>query len=70
MDPFKEVTKEEFDEFISGYPNPLDINVTWICEPPMKSYNDFNLGDWPFSMVAKVQLWETYQEPNKYWILS
>lgn len=55
MKDFKEVTKEEFQEFVKKYPNKLDWNVTGICEPPLGSHNDFSDGKvWPESMVTKV----------------
>lgn len=57
MQEFKQVSEKEFLEFIKNYPNELVMDVTGICEPPMISYNDFKLGDWPESMVART--WET-----------
>lgn len=56
MKKFKEVKKEEFDNFVKNYPRPLDWNVTGICEPPLGSYNDLSLGKWPDTMVAKVKI--------------
>jgi hypothetical protein len=54
---WKKVSPEEFDAFVSGYPKQLVPDVTGICEPPMKSLNDFSDGNvWPESMVAKVVL--------------
>lgn len=41
--PLKEVTKDEFDRFISAYPRPLSYGVTRICEPPMGHYYDEQL---------------------------
>lgn len=59
MSNFKQVTKEEFDKFVSEYPNKLDWDVTGICEPPLGSHNDFTEGKvWPESMVTKVRLFD------------
>ena len=72
MNEYVEVTQEVFDDFIWTFPRILTIYVTAICEPPMKSYNDFSGGlVWPQSVVAKVQLFEDCvygKEPNKYFI--
>ena len=51
----KKVTKEEFKEFIVNYANKLEFDMLGTFEPPLKSYNDFTLGDWPESIVAKEQ---------------
>ena len=39
----KEVSKQEFDEFIDGYPNDLTSGCTTICEPPFRSFRDESL---------------------------
>jgi len=53
----KIVTKEEFDNFINTYPSKLEVDVMGICEPPLKTYNDFSDGKiWPESAVASVVL--------------
>lgn len=63
-----EVSKEEFDEYISNYPNKLEIDVTGICEPPLKTYNDFtNNKAWPESVVASVSLYESFPKDPKYY---
>jgi hypothetical protein len=49
----KPVTKEEFEKFILSYPRPLDRDVAQMCEPPVVTYNDFSLGVWPQSVVAR-----------------
>lgn len=54
---FKEVTKEEFDNFISNYPRPLMYSALTICCPEKGQYNDFTLGNWPESVVASFNLW-------------
>ena len=51
---WKQVTKEDFYNFIDSYPTKLDFDTTGICDPPLSSYNDFTRGNWPDSMVAKV----------------
>lgn len=56
MKGFKEVTKEEFQDFVRNYPNKLEWNVSGACDPPLGSYNDFTLGNWSESVVAKVFL--------------
>lgn len=64
------VTDWEFREFIESYPNPLEKNISRMCEPPLLTYNDFSLGDWPNSIVASCLLtddgegynWEIKQE--------
>lgn len=51
----KEVTREEFNEFLKNYPRSLEVDVCGIYEPPCISYNDFELADrWPYSVVAKT----------------
>jgi hypothetical protein len=55
---WREVSKEEFDRYISEYPLPLEKDVIHICEPPLLTYNDFSDGKmWP-AMVAKAQLYD------------
>lgn len=60
----KDVTKEEFEEFIANYPNKLekDYYMDWW------SWNDFSDGKiWPESMVAKR--WDgLYNTPIRYQI--
>lgn len=52
--PFREVTRSEYLEFISRYPNKLEFDCTGICEPPLGTHNDFSDGKvWPESVVAK-----------------
>lgn len=47
-----EVTKEEFDKFIKEYPRKLEANFVTICEPPLMTYNDFSIAEYPNSIVA------------------
>ena len=63
----KEVSKEEFDKFISEYPNKLEVDyfMDWY------SYNDFSLNSgcvWPESMVA-MKSDGSYNQPVVYKIL-
>lgn len=51
----KQVSKEEFEEFLKNYPRPLDCDVFGACDPPAVSYNDFELANrWPYSIVAST----------------
>ena len=63
----KPVSKEEFEKFISEYPNKLEVDyyMDWY------SYNDFSLNGgcvWPESMVA-MKSDGSYDQPIKYKIL-
>lgn len=63
----KQVSKEEFEKFISEYPNKLEIDyfMDWY------SYNDFSLNGgciWPESMVA-MKSDGSYDQPIEYKIL-
>lgn len=49
---YKEVDKSEFDSFIKSYPNKLVRDVYGAFEPPLITFNDFLLGDWPDSVIA------------------
>ena len=66
---FKDVTKQEFDEFIASYPRHLERDVCGICEPPAVSYNDWEIGWWSRSIVASTMLYSdnpknSYYEPE------
>ena len=61
---FKNVTKQEFDEFIASYPRHLERDVCGICEPPAVSYNDWEIGWWSRSIVASTML---YSDDPKNW---
>jgi hypothetical protein len=55
----KQVTKEEFDQFISSYPNTLETDVAQMFEPPLKTWNDFTIAPkWPDSVVAFSKLYD------------
>jgi hypothetical protein len=49
----KHVTQDEFEHFITTYPRVLDRNVAMMAEPPVVTFNDFTLGKWPASIVAR-----------------
>ena len=60
-----EVSKEEFINFINNYPRPLDRDVCGISDPPLISYNDFELANrWPDSIIASTFLYD--DNPNDY----
>ena len=63
---FKEVSKEEFENFIKTYPRKLDCDVCGISDPPSISYNDFELANrWPRSVVASTMGYS--DDPSDYW---
>lgn len=62
------VTKEQFVHFINTYPNKLDIDVYRVYEPPLITYNDFTLGNWPKSVVASTFVYD--DNPNDYYYCS
>ena len=63
---FKEVSKEEFNNFIKNYPRKLNRDVCGISDPPAISYNDFELANrWPYSIVASTMHYS--DDPNDYW---
>jgi hypothetical protein len=50
-----EVSKEEFINFVNNYPRPLDMDVCGVSDPPLISYNDFELANrWPYSIIAST----------------
>ena len=62
----KEVTKQEFIDFINHYPRRLVRNVFGASEPPLVSYNDFELSNrWPHSIVAETLLY--HNNPDEYY---
>ena len=63
----KNVTKEEFMEFIKNYPRKLERDVCGISDPPAVSYNDFELANrWPYSIVASTFLYDDNPESDVY----
>ena len=63
---FKDVTKQEFDEFIASYPRHLERDVCGICEPPAVSYNDWEIGWWSRSVVANTMLYSDNPKNSYY----
>lgn len=62
---YKKVTKEEFRKFIEDYPRRLERDVYGVFDPPLISYNDFEMADrWPYSVVAKTFAYE--DKPGDY----
>ena len=65
---YKRVSKKELQEFLNKYPRKLDVNVTGICDPPLLTYNDFELANrWPYSVVARYHCWD--DDPKDYFYL-
>lgn len=67
---WQSVGEAEYKAFVESYPRPLDSDVCRIYEPPLASLNDFTLGKWPESMVAKHVLSKAsgYPEPDEYYV--
>jgi hypothetical protein len=68
---WKKVSITELRAFIQTYPVYLEYDCTGICEPPMRSWNDFSHGKvWPESMVAKQFEGEAFgyinEQPRKH----
>lgn len=66
---YKQVTKQEFDEFIASYPRHLERDVCGICDFPAVSYNDWEIGWWSRSVVASTMMYSDdpknlYYEPE------
>ncbi len=60
------VSKQEYLDFIKDYPRPLQMDCCAIGEPALITANDFTLGNWPESVVAK-----RFDDPaTKYYILE
>ena len=60
----KEVTKQEFIDFCNSYPRALIRDVCGISDPPAVSYNDFEIGWWPLSVIASTHLYA--DDPEDY----
>ena len=54
----KEVTKQEFIDFCNSYPRALIRHVSCISDPPAVSYNDFEIGWRPLSVVASTYAYD------------
>lgn len=53
---WKKVTRAELDAYVAAYPRELVLDVNRIVEPHEISYNDFTLGVWPESRVARYSV--------------
>lgn len=61
----KDVSAEEYVDFINNYPRKLMRDVFAACDPPSVTYNDFELADrYPYSVVACTHLWS--DDPEDY----
>ncbi len=56
MKDLQDCTREELIAFVRSYPRELERDVNAICEPPLVTFNDFTLGDWPESVVASFNM--------------
>jgi len=56
MSDFRDCSKKEMIAFIKDYPRQLERDVAGMFEPPLVTFNDFTLGNWPESVVAKYHL--------------
>jgi hypothetical protein len=63
----REVTKEDFIEFVLNYPTGLDVNISHISEPPIETYNDFSEGR---VFPEGVENYPYCKAPNVYKILE
>lgn len=64
-----EVSESEFEAFVKRYRavRKLEFNCGAISEPPLCSYNDFELDPmWPGSMVAKFVGWPKDKDKTFY----
>ena len=63
---YKKVSKEEYLNFIYNYPRDLEGDICGISDPPLITYNDFELANrWPYSVVAKT--WDYNDTPGHYY---
>lgn len=61
----KQVSKQEFMNFIENYPRKLTVDICGISDPPLVTYNDFEKADkWPDSVVASTVKYS--DDPNDY----
>jgi hypothetical protein len=70
----RQVSKEEFEEFVRSYPRRLDVDVYAIADPPWRNYHDFTIGKGWDSLVAgellchEPERGEHGQRPNEYFV--
>lgn len=61
----KKVSKSEFEDFINNYPRKLEIDYYRVFDPPLVTYNDFELANrWPHSVVARTYAY--HDKPGEY----
>jgi len=53
--PFKQIGKHDFSDFLDNYDGSLARDICRICDPPVITYNDFKLGKFPKSIVAREE---------------
>ena len=62
---YKTVNKEECIKFIHNYPRKLVSDVFGAYEPPLVTFNDFELADrWPHSIVVEYLAYDN--NPSSY----
>lgn len=63
----KEVSKQEFIDFLNKYPRKLIRDAFGACTPPFVTFNDFELANrWPYSIVASTYLYDDNPEDYFY----
>jgi len=48
----RECSEAEHKAFVNAYPRRLEVDVYRVPEPPVVTWNDFTLGNWPDSVVC------------------
>lgn len=43
MNNYKQVTKDEFYDYIESYEGKLETSTAIVCEPPIRFYEDWSL---------------------------
>lgn len=69
---YRQVEKEEFEEFVRAYPNPLRWEVSETHAAPVGSYIDSARGKWPNNIIAKVKIVDgcSGEDLKQYFILE
>ena len=62
----RDVSKEEFNDFVDNYPRKLVTDVAHVCEPPVLCYYDFEKYSGSDAIVATVLLQEAMKEHPAY----
>jgi hypothetical protein len=58
------VTYAAFKSYLEAYPRKLERDVFGAYEPPLVTYNDFTLGNWPASVVASCSIDDLRSPPE------